>query len=228
MILQALNTGSAHALKVNGREIQSGIFKESVIGSLELGLLGLTNDVQVNRKHHGGPDKAVCAYASEHYGFWTTVLGQELLGQELLGQELPQGSFGENFTLSGLLENAVHIGDVFGVGTARLQISQPRQPCGTLAARFGIKDFVKRVVDSGMTGWYFRVLEPGTVRAGDRLELLEPGQISVRAANLVMHHKNTPREEIKNLLAQPALSQAWRDQLENRLNVPSNQNKESV
>ena len=228
MILQALNTGSAHALNVNGREIQSGIFKESVIGSLELGPLGLTNDVQVNRKYHGGPDKAVCAYAFEHYGFWTTVLENELLGRELLGRELPAGSFGENFTLSGLLEDEVHIGDVFRVGTARVQISQPRQPCATLAARFGIKDFVKRVVDSGMTGWYFRVLEPGGVRAGDRLELLSRGEISVQTANQVMHRKNTPREEIENLLAQPALSQAWRDQLENRLNVPSNQNKESV
>ena len=228
MILQALNTGSAHALNVNGREIQSGIFKESVIASLELGLLGLTNDVQVNRKYHGGPDKAVCAYASEHYGFWTTVLENELLGRELLGQELPAGSFGENFTLSGLLEDEVHIGDVFKVGTARVQISQPRQPCGTLAARFGVPNFVKQVVDSGMTGWYFRVLEPGGVRAGDRLELLSRGEISVQTANQVMHRKNTPREEIENLLAQPALSQAWRDQLENRLNVSSNQNKESA
>ena len=114
--------------------------------------------------------------------------------------------------------------------------AQPRDPdrlarfqtCGTLAARFGIPDFVKQVVDSGMTGWYFRVLEPGTVRAGDRLELLSCGEVSVQTANQVMHHKNTLREEIENLLAQPALSQAWRDQLENRLNVSSNQTKESV
>jgi MOSC domain-containing protein YiiM len=79
---------------------------------------------------------------------------------------------------------------------------------------------VKQVVDSGMTGWYFRVLEPGTVKAGDHLELLERGEVSVQAANLVMHHKNTPREQIEHLLAQPALSQAWQDQLENRLHKP--------
>jgi MOSC domain-containing protein YiiM len=211
--LQALNTGSIRALEVNGREIQTGIFKESVTGKLELGTLGFASDVQVNRKYHGGPDKAVCAYVNEHYAHWAQVLGREL----------SDGSFGENFTLSGLLETEVRIGDVFKVGTARVQISQPRQPCGTLAARFGIKNFVKRVVDSGMTGWYFRVLEPGTVRAGDQLMLLERGEVSVQAANLVMHHKNTPREKIENLLAQPALSQAWRDQLENRLST-----KESV
>ena len=222
-ILQALNTGSARALEVSGREIQTGIFKQSVTDPLELAVLGFVSDVQINRKYHGGPDKAVCVYASEHYDFWA-----EVLGQELLGHELPNGSFGENFTLSGLLEDQVQIGDVFKVGTARVQISQPRQPCGTLAARFGIKNFVKRVVDSGMTGWYFRVLEPGTVRAGDRLELLSCGEVSVQTANQVMHHKNTLREEIENLLAQPALSQAWRDQLENRLNVSSNQTKESV
>jgi MOSC domain-containing protein YiiM len=211
--LQALNTGSIRALEVNGREIQTGIFKESVTDALELGTLGFSGDVQVNRKYHGGPDKAVCAYASEHYDFWC----------EVLERALPVGSFGENFTLSGLLEAEVRIGDVFKVGTARVQISQPRQPCGTLAARFGIKNFVKQVVDSGMTGWYFRVLEPGRVRAGDHLELLSRGEVSVQAANLVMHHKKMPREKIENLLAQPALSQAWRDQLENRLSV-----KESV
>ncbi len=211
--LQALNTGSIRALEVNGREIQTGIFKQSVTDALELGVLGFVDDVQVNRKYHGGPDKAVCAYASEHYDFWA----------EVLEHELPNGSFGENFTLSGLLEDEVHIGDVFKVGAARVQISQPRQPCGTLAARFGIKNFVKQVVDSGMTGWYFRVLEPGTVQAGDRLELVSRGEVSVQAANLVMHHKKMPREKIENLLAQPALSQAWRDQLENRLKT-----KESV
>lgn len=212
MILKALNTGSARALEVGGREIQTGIFKQSVTAALELGALGFANDVQVNRKYHGGPEKAVCAYALEHYDFWS-----EVLGRKLLEHKLPAGSFGENFTLSGLLENQVHIGDVFQVGTARVQISQPRQPCGTLAARFGIPNFVKQVVDSGMTGWYFRVLEPGTVRAGDPLELLSHGKVSVQAANLVIHDKNTPREEIENLLAQPALSQAWRDQLETRL-----------
>jgi MOSC domain-containing protein YiiM len=213
VILKALNIGSARALEINGREIQTGIFKQSVTDALELGVLGFASDVQINRKYHGGPDKAVCAYAFEHYDFWA----------EVLEGELPDGSFGENFTLSGLLEDEVHIGDVFKIGTARVQISQPRQPCGTLAARFGIKDFVKQVVDSGMTGWYFRVLEPGTVRAGDHLELQIRGEVSVQAANLMMHHKNTSREKIENLLAQPALSQAWRDQLENRL-----QTKESV
>jgi MOSC domain-containing protein YiiM len=207
MILKALNTGSARTLEVNGREIQTGIFKQSVTDALELGVLGFASDVQINRKYHGGPDKAVCAYAFEHYDFWS----------EVLKRELPAGSFGENFTLSGLLEDEVHIGDVFQVGSARVQISQPRQPCGTLAARFGIPNFVKQVVDSGMTGWYFRVLEPGVVRADDHLELLTRGEVSVQAANLVMHHKNTPREKIENLLAQPALSQAWQDQLENRL-----------
>jgi MOSC domain-containing protein YiiM len=212
-IIQALNTGSIRALEVNGREIQTGIFKQSVTDALELTRLGFATDVQVNKKYHGGPDKAVCAYASENYDLWA----------EVLEHELPHGSFGENFTLSGLLEAEVHIGDVFKVGTAHLQISQPRQPCSTLAARFGTKNFVKQVVNSGMTGWYFRVLEPGTVRAGDHLELLSRGEVSVQAANLVMHHKKTPREKIENLLAQPALSQAWRDQLENRLKT-----KESV
>lgn len=209
MILKALNTGSARALEVNGREIQTGIFKQSVTDTLELGVLGFSDDIQVNRKYHGGPDKAVCAYAFEHYDFWS----------DLLERELPAGSFGENFTLTGLLEDEVHIGDVFKVGSARVQISQPRQPCGTLAARFGIPNFVKQVVDSGMTGWYFRVLEPGMVQAGDHLELIEHGQVSVQTANLVMHHKNMSREKIENLLAQPALSQAWQDQLENRLQI---------
>jgi MOSC domain-containing protein YiiM len=207
--LKALNTGSARPLEVNGTEIQTGIFKQSVTDALELGMLGFTSDVQVNRKYHGGPDKAVCAYAIEHYAHWARAFGREL----------SEGSFGENFTLSGLLEDEVHIGDVFKVGTAQVQISQPRQPCGTLAARFGSKDFVKQVLDSAMTGWYFRVLEPGIVQTGDQLELVSRGEVSVQTANLVMHHKNTSREKIENLLAQSALSQAWRDSLENRFSV---------
>jgi MOSC domain-containing protein YiiM len=110
VILQALNTGSARALEVGGREIQTGIFKQPVMDALELDLLGFANDVQVNRKYHGGPDKAVCAYALEHYDFWI----------EVLGRELPIASFGENFTLTSLLEDEVHIGDIYKIGTAQV------------------------------------------------------------------------------------------------------------
>jgi MOSC domain-containing protein YiiM len=205
-ILKSLNIGSARSLQVAGRNIQTAIFKTAVTESLELGVLGFASDVQVNKKYHGGPDKAVCAYANEHYDHWRAVLGQDL----------PQAAFGENFTLTGLLEDQVRIGDTFRIGTARIQVSQPRQPCGTLAARYGRKDFVKQVSDSGMTGWYFRVLEAGMVQAGDHLELIEAGEITVTAANQVMYAKVKP-EKIQHLLAQAALSQAWRQQLEQRL-----------
>jgi MOSC domain-containing protein YiiM len=206
-ILKSLNIGSARSLTVAGHEIQTAIFKTAVTKTLELGVLGFASDVQVNKKYHGGPDKAICAYASEHHNHW----------QAVLGQDLPVAAFGENFTLSGLLEDQVRIGDEFRIGTARIQVSQPRQPCGTLAARYGRKDFVKQVSDSGMTGWYFRVLEAGTVQTGNHLELIKAGEITVAAANQVMYSKGVATEKIRQLLGQAALSQAWRQQLEQRL-----------
>ena len=139
--------------------------------------------------------------ACDHYPYW----------EDVLGIKLPVAAFGENLTVSGLKEDDICIGDIFEVGTALLQVSQPRQPCRTLAARYDRDDLVKLVADSGRTGFYFRVLEEGIVEEGSVLRLKEkdPHSISVSFASHTFHHDRKNCEAIEKVLAVPALSASW-------------------
>lgn len=188
----------------------SGIFKEAVAGPVMLSRTNLAGDRQADLENHGGTDKAVNAYAWEHYPFWQETLGIE---------KLPSGAFGENFTTAGLLEDAVCIGDVFQVGEAVVQISQPRQPCWKLARRWRIKDLALQVQESGRTGWYFRVLEEGAVEAGNALTLIERRypEWTIAAANDVMHRRTTDLDAARALAACPDLSVSWKRSLSKRI-----------
>ncbi len=170
---------------------------------------GLEGDAQADLKNHGGPEKAVCVYPLEHYPHWITRLGQELR----------PGAFGENFSTEGLLEQEVCIGDVYRVGSTVVQVSQPRQPCFKLAARHGVKELALWVQEAGLTGFYFRCLEPGEVRAGEEIELVERSErgVSLCEANRVMHRDKQDVEGIKRLLAIVELSTSWRRTLTKRL-----------
>ena len=202
LIIQSLNIGLPQKEIFGGKEMTTGICKKPVVQSLLLKQTGFEGDGVGDLKHHGGTDKAVCVYSLDHYPYW----------EEILGIKLPPAAFGENLSVLNLKEDTVHIGDIFQIGTALLQISQPRQPCATLAARLGRKDLVKLVVDSGRTGFYFRVLQEGTVKQGDLLIRKErdPHHFSIAAANHLLHHDQKNCEGIKKMLALPALSQSWR------------------
>ncbi|HVN54185.1 MAG TPA: MOSC domain-containing protein [Anaerolineaceae bacterium] len=141
----------------------TSIFKEPAPGPVWLGKFDVEGNYQANQKVHGGPDKAVNCYPAEHYPFWQVELGR--------AEKAANGSFGENFTTHGLIEDAVCIGDVYRVGEAIVQVSQPRQPCDTLASRWGVPDFIERVNTAGKMGWYLRVLQEGHVQAGDVIKL---------------------------------------------------------
>ncbi len=156
MIVESLNIGLPKKEIFHGREIITGICKQPVTGRLHLERSGFEGDGVGDLKHHGGNDKAVCVYSLEHYPYW----------EDVLGIKLPAAAFGENLTVSDLKEEDICIGDIFELGTALLQVSQPRQPCRTLAARYGRDDLVKLVADSGYTGFYFRVLKEGIVEKG--------------------------------------------------------------
>lgn len=201
MVVESLNTGLPKKEIFHGREIITGICKQPVTGPLRLGRSGFERDGVGDMKHHGGEDKAVCVYSLEHYPYWEGVLGIKL----------PAAAFGENLTVTDLREEDVCIGDVFELGTALLQVSQPRQPCRTLAARYGRDDLVKLVADSGRTGFYFRVLQEGIVKKGARLKLKEkdPGGITISFANHTFHHDRKNCEAIEKVLAVPALSASW-------------------
>ena len=172
-------------------------------------MLGLAGDEQADEKNHGGPDKALCVFAAEHYPGY----------EELLGRPLERPAFGENLTVEGLDEHTVCIGDRLRVGTALCEISLPRNPCFKIGARHGTKQFVLWVERSGRTGFYLRVLEPGRVAAGDALELVARPypEVTVAEANRVMHHDKRDWPAIEFLLTVPELGASWRRTFERRL-----------
>jgi len=184
----------------------TSFYKQTIAGRIWLGYEGLRGDQQADRKHHGGVDKAVCVYSAEHYPSWR---------ESLRLAEMAHGAFGENFTVQGLLETEVCIGDVFHIGTARVQVSQPRQPCWKLARRWRIKDLTARVEQSGRTGFYFRVLKHGWVEAGERFELVERSfpKLTIAHANEVMHHRKEDFAAATELAMCPMLSASWKDSL---------------
>jgi MOSC domain-containing protein YiiM len=197
--------GRVGAKKPLERAWTSGIGKQPVAGSLHLGLTNLAGDEQADRENHGGPDKAVLAYAASHYPLWRSDLGQDL----------PFGAFGENLTVLGLSEETVCIGDVCSLGAARLEVSQPRQPCWKLALRWGIRDLTARVEKTGRTGWYLRVLEEGQVEAGQPLRLLSRPhpEWTVARATRVARNREADPVSAAALASCPALSASWREAL---------------
>jgi MOSC domain-containing protein YiiM len=148
------------------QRIPSAFVKHNVAGPVHVGLVGLDMDEQADLRVHGGPEKAVYAYASAHYPAWASEI-------PALASRFIAGSFGENLTITGLTEQDLCVGDIHGIGSVRLQVCQPRQPCAKLALNFEYPRLPKAMVRSGRSGWYYRVLESGTLHAGDRVELLE-------------------------------------------------------
>ncbi|MCZ8522870.1 MULTISPECIES: MOSC domain-containing protein [Paenibacillus] len=215
MKLVSLNTAMPVSMPYGAQAVETGIGKKPVSGPVRLGWEQLAGDGQGDRVHHGGPDKAVCVYAAEHYPYWR--------GQ--LGQEMPYGAFGENFTVTGLTEDKVHIGDIFAVGTAKVQITQPRQPCYKLAAKHEVADLVLQVQHTGYTGYYFRVIEEGIVEAGLEIILVErhPLEVTVAEANRLMYRDKRDDAGIRRLLEVDALSESWRSGFEKRLAEASKQ-----
>ena len=151
----------------------TGFFKQPVGGPVWVGRLNIEGDGQADLENHGGPDKAVLAYSADHFADWIAELGQQVPDAK---SDSLCGSFGENLSIAGLTETDVCIGDIWQAGDVRFQISQPRQPCWKLGRRWRRADLPKRVVQSGRTGWYLRVLDEGTLSPGDELTLLERPQ----------------------------------------------------
>src|SRR5712691_7209078 len=158
MKLSSINVGLPRDVDWRGKRIRTSIFKALVSGPVRVTTLNLEGDQQSDLSVHGGRDKAVYAYPSEHYAFWR---------EELPGTDLPWGAFGENFTTEGMLEDTVRIGDRLRVGAAEFVVTQPRMPCFKLGVRFDRPDMVRRFQHSGRTGFYLAVLREGEVAAGD-------------------------------------------------------------
>lgn len=201
IIIESLNIGKPGKEIFRNKEITTGICKKPVSGPLNLKKLGFEGDGVADSKHHGGYDKAVCVYSVDHYPYW----------EKVLGIELPVAAFGENLSVSNMHEDEVCIGDIFQMGTSIVMVSQPRQPCRTLAARYGRSDLVKLVVDSGRTGFYLKVMREGIVEKENKLVLMEKDSynITISFANRILHHDKKNIEGIEKVLEVPALSESW-------------------
>jgi MOSC domain-containing protein YiiM len=191
---------------------RSGIFKEPVSGPVRVGRQGLEGDGQADRVNHGGLDKAICTYAADHYDAWRHELGP-------LGPSFTFGAFGENFSVEGLTEDDVCIGDVWRIGPVEVQVSQPHQPCWKLARRWRIDDLAHRVVQDGRTGWYLRVFEEGFVAAGLAVERIARPfpRWTITQVNRLLHHDKNDLDSASELARVPALATAMRASLTRRI-----------
>lgn len=189
------------------RRIASAIVKSAVPGPWDITLVGLVGDTQADMRHHGGPEKALHHYAREHYATWldeTPALAPTLATTP---------AFGENISTFGMTEATVCVGDIYRVGAVLVQVSQGRQPCWKLNARFAADDMAYRVQMTGRTGWYYRVLEGGRIMPGDAMTLVERPQPEWSLSRIcaLLYHRTTAFDELAALAELPELAESWRN-----------------
>jgi MOSC domain-containing protein YiiM len=191
-------------------EWTTAFFKFPMAGPVDVGQLGIAGDEQVDRRNHGGPDKAVLVYSADHLPFWR---------EQLKLPEMAGGAFGENLTMAGSIEEDVCIGDIWSAGDVELQVTQPRQPCWKMSRRWNVPTLAQQVIASGLCGWYLRVLRGGLLSAGDPINLTSrpnPAWTIARATHL-FHHRKDDLPGAAELAAVAELSTSWREMLAARL-----------
>lgn len=214
MELLSVNVGLPREVTYRGRTYATAIFKEPVPGRVAVSRTNLEGDRQGNPETHGGPDMAVYAYPFDHYPFWEAELGTG---------PLRPGAFGENLTVTGMAEDEVAIGDVFAIGSARFQVTEPRTPCHKLAMKFDAPGLPRRFFASGRVGFYLRVLEEGDVGAGDGITCVsrDPARFTVIEAARLWADRGAGAEALARALSVAALSASWRRAFQTRLEKSS-------
>jgi MOSC domain-containing protein YiiM len=213
MKLLSVNAGLPRDVVWHRRTVTTGIFKEPVKGRVALRKLNLEGDRQADLSVHGGEYKAVYCYPIAHYDYWRT---------ELPGRELPMGMFGENFTADGLLEDSVHLGDRFSVGSAEVVVTQPRLPCYKLGVKFQSDDMVRRFLASGRTGFYFAVTREGEVGAGDEIKAVSRDDNAVPVSEITRlyiakRYGDDDVASVRRALRVAALPESWKGYFRERL-----------
>lgn len=214
MHVVSLNIGLPREIEWHGKTVLTSIFKTPVDHRLRVTTLNLDGDQQSDLSVHGGVDKAVYVYPSEHYGPWR---------RELPEMELPWGAFGENLTTEGLLEGSVRIGDRLRIGSAEFVVTQPRMPCFKLGIRFGRPDMVKRFLHSRRSGFYLAVLREGDVGAGDSIQFIghEEGGLTVDDVVGLYTVDTGDPALLRRAADSAALPASWRDYFRKRLSEPN-------
>jgi MOSC domain-containing protein YiiM len=210
MKLISLNVGLPRLLTWQGDTFETGIFKDPVEGRVMLRATNLGGDRQADLTVHGGPNKAVYAYPSEHYEPWN---------KELQTPVHTWGAFGENFSTTGLLETNVSVGDRYRLSSAVIKVTTPRLPCFKLAAKFQSERIIGQFLRSGRSGFYFSVIEEGEIGAGDEFELLEQEDptLTIAEVNSIYSAKSPDREMLQRSLHVKTLPESWRCRFRARL-----------
>jgi MOSC domain-containing protein YiiM len=205
MRIISTNIGEPKTIVWNGKKELTGIYKFSVDHPIFLGTEDVENDHVMDRKYHGGVDKACYLYSADHYNWWKEFYPE---------LEMPWGMFGENLTVEGLQENEINIGDIFEIGEAVMQATQPRQPCYKLGIRFNDPKVVKQFVDSGFPGVYVRVIKNGKVQRGDKMTLTEKSNsISIQKVFELLYTDKFQEKPLKQALNNPFLAESCRRDL---------------
>ena len=213
MKLVSVNVGLPREVTWHGKIVTTAIFKQPAEGRVRLRKLNLNGDRQADLTVHGGEHKAVYCYPVEHYAYWK---------KELPGRDLPMAIFGENFTTEGLLEDSVHLGDRFSVGSAEAIVTQPRLPCYKLGVRFQADDMVKRFLASARIGFYLAVTREGEVGSGDEIKPLarDPHAVPVSEITRLYVAKRYAADDlasVRRALQVAALPESWKAYFRDRL-----------
>ena len=206
----SVNVGVPREVEWRGKSVLTSIFKSPVAGRVRVSRMNIQGDEQSDLTVHGGTDKAVYAYPSEHYAYWR---------KELPGMDLSWGAFGENLTTGGLLEGKLHIGDRIRAGSAEFVVTQPRMPCFKLGIRHGRPDMVKRFQQSGRSGFYLAVVREGDVAAGDPIDFIVGDENHVTVADIFELYSSggLNRDLLRRASELSALPESWREHFRARL-----------
>jgi MOSC domain-containing protein YiiM len=206
MRVLSANIGKKREINYHGKIVETGIFKEPVEEEIVLEKEDVLGDDVIDRRYHGGVDKACYLFSELHYGYWQEIYPD---------LDWKYGMFGENVTLSEMNEADIYIGDIYTLGTALVQVTQPRQPCFKLNARFKSDSLVKEFIKHGFSGVYLRVLKEGTVRKGDEMILKErlQSQFSIFDIFHLLYHKESNRENIDLAIQIESLAASCRKDL---------------
>ena len=210
MRVVSVNVGLPRPVTYRGRTVMTGIWKHPVEGPVAIEGDNLVGDRQADLRVHGGRDKAVYGYPAEHYAWWR---------EQLPDADLGWGAFGENLTVEGMREDRVHVGDRFAIGGAELMVTQPRTPCFKLGIKFGSQRIVKQFLRSERSGFYFAVVRPGAIRAGDPIALVhaEPDSMTITELVQLSVADDVDAAVLRRAAALPGLAASWRRHFAERL-----------
>lgn len=209
----SVNVGLPREVLWHGRSVTTGIFKKPVEGHVAVRKLNLDGDRQADLRAHGGEHKAIYCYPVEHYAYWK---------RELPGHELSMGSFGENLTTEGMLEDEVRLGDRWRIGSAETVVTQPRLPCYKLGIRFQSDDMVKRFLESNRTGFYLAVVREGDVGAGDEIKVIARDPIAVPVSEITRlyvakRYAESDVASVRRAMQVEGLPEGWKEYFRERL-----------